>query len=113
MIRAVQEETLKAVSSMERGVTEVGLSLEGTEHSRQALNDILKQSELVRSEIADISDSANRQNDISAEISHSIMEIKSVVTECTDGLSSDVDESVRLASIAEALNQHVAKFRLP
>ncbi len=112
MIRAVQDETLKAVSSMERGVVEVGQSLEGTEHSRQALNDILAQSELVKSEIANISNSANRQNDISAEISQSIMEIKAIVTECTNGIAHDVEESIHLASLAESLNRQVAKFRL-
>ncbi len=113
MIRAVQSETLKAVSSMELGVAEVGQSLEGTEHSLQALNGILAQSELVKSEMANISDSANRQNDISSEISQSIMEIKGVVTECTNGLTRDVEESVRLASLAGELNRHVAKFSLP
>jgi methyl-accepting chemotaxis protein len=111
-IHAMQQETKKAVVSMEQGVTEVESGAEEAEKSGTALNDILKQINLVVSEVNQIAVASEQQTATTNEIATNIQQISSAMDETSKRIQQNAGAASQLADLSKELETLVAQFRL-
>jgi methyl-accepting chemotaxis protein len=111
-IYAMQAETKKAVSSMEEGVTEVGVGTEEAAKSGEALNEILSQINKVTSEINQIAVASEQETATTNEIASSIQQISEVMRDTAKQIQGNADSSSQLANLAKDLESLVGQFTL-
>ncbi len=112
MIRAIQNETKGAVSSMEEGVNEVERGTIDAGKSGTALEQILNQINAVSMEINQIATTAEEQTATTMEITNNIQQITEVVqmnASCSNDAASAAKE---LVAHAEDLQNLVKRFTL-
>ncbi|BDV42024.1 methyl-accepting chemotaxis protein [Geotalea uraniireducens] len=112
MIKAIQQETKSAVSSMEEGVREVARGTEETARSGEALSAILQGISDVTSQVHQIATAAEEQTSTTGEISRNINDITTVVRDAAAGANESAQAAERLASLAAELEQLVGQFKL-
>jgi methyl-accepting chemotaxis protein len=112
MIKAIQQETKGAVTSMEDGVKEVVNGTAKAARSGEALQDILTQINAVTMQVDQIATAAEQQTATTNEISRNILQITEVVNDTASGALQSANASSQLASLAERLQQLVGRFTL-
>ena len=111
-IVAMQTETKSAVSSMEEGVREVELGAEETAKSGQSLHEILKQIEIVTSEINQIAVASEQQTATTNEISRNIQQISEVMQGTSKRLKENAEAASQVVDLSQELQQVVSQFTL-
>jgi methyl-accepting chemotaxis protein len=110
MIRAIQNETKGAVSSMEEGVAEVERGTSDAARSGSALEQILNQIGAISMEINQIATAAEQQTATTSEITNNIMMITEV-SKMNAGCSRDAVGAAReLVTHADDLQKMVGRF---
>jgi methyl-accepting chemotaxis protein len=112
MIRAIQNETKGAVSSMEEGVSEVERGTTDAAKSGTALEQILNQINAVSMEINQIATTAEEQTATTIEITNNIQQITEVA-QMNASCSNDAAGAAReLMGHAEDLQSLVSRFKV-
>jgi methyl-accepting chemotaxis protein len=111
-IQAMQGETKKAVSSMEEGVTEVGLGTEEAARSGEALEEILRQINKVTGEINQIAVASEEETATTNEIASSISQISEVMRDTAHRIQENANASSQLSGLSKGLQNLVGQFRL-
>lgn len=112
MIKAIQNETKGAITSMEEGVSEVERGAQEAARSGDALENILNQINAVAQEINQIATAAEEQTATTTEITNNIQMITEVVqmsASCSNEAASSAKE---LLANAEKLQSLVGRFTL-
>ena len=112
MIRAIQQETSLAVSSMAEGVTEVLQGSSAVERSGSSLAEILQSVQQVAAQIAEIATAAGQQSATASEISTSLLQIAEVVNDAKNKGRETAAISAQVNDLSAELEQQVARFRL-
>ena len=112
MIKAIQDETRGAVSSMLEGVREVETGTSEAAKSGDSLKEILNQINAVAMEVSQIASAAEEQTATITEISGNISQITEVVHETARGAQESADAARQLAGMAQELQALAGHFRL-
>ncbi len=112
MIRAIQNETKLAVSSMEEGVHEVERGTEEASKSGAALDNILNQINAVSMEINQIATAAEEQTATTMEITNNIQQITEVVQMSASCSQDAASAAKNLLGQVEELQRLVGMFTL-
>jgi len=112
MIKAIQNETQSAVSSMSEGVNEVKRGTEETDRSGEALEDILNKINELTIQISQVATAAEEQTATTHEITHNIQMITDVVNRNVDNARSTTQATSTLSKQVEGLHELVGHFRL-
>lgn len=112
MIKNIQNETKRAVKSMEEGVSEVGEGMSGAARSGQALETILAQVNDVTTQINQIATAAEEQTATTREITNNIHAISDTV-QISDRSAQEISvASSRLSALSAELQDLVRGFKL-
>ena len=111
-IKAMQSETKQAVVSMEEGVKEVEIGTQDARKSGEALKDILKQINMVTSEISQIAVASEQQTATANEIAHNIQQISEVVEETARNVSENAEAASQMAGLSAELKKLISHFKL-
>ena len=112
MIKAIQLETRGAVIAMEQGVREVANGSEKAANSGIALEQILKQINLVTTQIDQVATAAEEQTATTTEISTNIQQIAEVTSHTSRGAQESATAANKLSGFADELLNIVGQFRL-
>lgn len=112
MIKAIQDETMGAVASMEEGVTEVELGTTEAGKSGEALGAILTQISALSMQINQIATAAEEQMATFNEISGNILQIREVVDVSTRGAHDAEAAASTMSQMSEELRHLVDRFRI-
>ncbi|CAH2031855.1 methyl-accepting chemotaxis protein [Trichlorobacter ammonificans] len=112
MIKAIQQETAGAVSSMEQGVREVEKGMDSSRRSGEALQQILEGINEVTMQVHQIATAAEEQTAVTGEISTNIHQITDVVHETANGAHETAEAAASLARLAKDLEALVGRFKL-
>jgi methyl-accepting chemotaxis protein len=112
MIKAIQLETRGAVIAMEEGVREVANGSEKAANSGIALEQILKQINLVTNQIDQVATAAEEQTATTTEISTNIQQIAEVTSHTSRGAQESATAANQLSGFADELLNIVGQFRL-
>ena len=111
-IKAMQTETKQAVVSMEEGVREVEIGAQDAKKSGDALKDILKQINMVTSEIGQIAVASEQQTATANEIARNIQQISGVMEETARNVSENADAASQMAELSMELKKLFGQFKL-
>jgi methyl-accepting chemotaxis protein len=111
-IKAMQSETKQAVVSMEEGVREVEIGAQDARKSGDALKDILKQINMVTSEISQIAVASEQQTATANEIAHNIQHISGAMEETARNVSENADAASQMAGLSAELKKLIGQFKL-
>ena len=111
-IKAMQTETKQAVVSMEDGVKAVEIGTQDAQKSGDALKDILKQINMVTSEISQIAVASEQQTATANEIAQNIQHISGVMEETARNISENADAASQMAGLSAELKKLISQFRL-
>jgi len=111
-IKAMQSETKQAVVSMEEGVREVEIGADDAKKSGEALKDILKQINMVTTEIGQIAVASEQQTATANEIANNIQQISGVVEETARNVSENADAASQMAELSTQLKKLIGQFKL-
>jgi methyl-accepting chemotaxis protein len=112
MIKAIQNETRGAVSSMEQGVSQVMNGTTEAARSGEALRDILQQVNDVAMQVHQIATAAEEQTATTGEISNNMLQITTVVQTTAQGAHESATAAAQLSGNAEELQRLVHRFKL-
>jgi methyl-accepting chemotaxis protein len=112
MIKAIQDETRKAVSLMDNGVAEVERGVLESAKSSEALVEVLSQISEISSQVGQIATAAEQQTATTSEISANIQQVNDVAIESVQGASKTVAETTGLSQRALEMQQLVEHFIL-
>ncbi|RMH23766.1 MAG: HAMP domain-containing protein [Planctomycetota bacterium] len=111
-IRAIQEETKRAVAQMDEGGTRVQSGVERAGIAGEALQKITSRTREVASMIASIAAAAEQQSTAGAQISRGIESISAVTAQATAGASQAASAAEALSGKAEELRRLVGQFKV-
>ena len=111
-IKAMQAETKQAVVSMEEGVKAVEIGTQDARKSGEALKDILKQINMVTSEIGQIAVASEQQSATANEIAQNIQHISGAVEETARNVSENADAASQMAGLSTELKKLIGQFKL-
>ncbi len=112
MIRAIQNETRQAVTTMNNGVKEVECGTVEAGKSGQSLTEILDQIGSATLQISQIATAAEQQTATSSEISKTMLRVTDIAQQSADGAKESATAASSLARLAENLHQLVGQFKL-
>jgi hemerythrin len=112
MIKAIQNETQSAVSSMSEGVEEVKRGTVETARSGEALEDILDKINELTMQISQVATAAEEQTATTQEITNNIQMITDVVNRNVENSRSTTQATTTLAKQVDGLHELVGHFRL-
>ncbi len=112
MIKAIQDETRGAVSSMVEGVREVETGTNEAAKSGDSLKEILNQINSVAMEVSQIASAAEEQTATITEISGNMSQITEVVHETARGAQESAESARQLAGMARELQDLAGHFKL-
>ncbi len=112
MIKAIQQATKGAVTTMDEGVHEVEKGTAEAARSGEALQAILIQINNVTMQVNQIATAAEEQTATTTEISNNIQQITEVVQETAKGAQESANAASQLARLAEDLQKLVGQFKL-
>ena len=110
MIKAIQNETKDAVTSMEKGVLQVKTGTEEAAKSGRALQEILEQINDVSMQINQIATAAEEQTSTTGEISNNMQHITDVLKQTSHGARESAIVAAQLNENAEELQRVVRQF---
>lgn len=112
MIKAIQQETKGAVTTMEEGVSEVARGSEMAARSGKALEEILEQINSVTTQIAQVATAAEEQTATTSEISNNMQQITDAVSQTASGSMESAAAAEQLSGLADNLRNVVGQFKL-
>lgn len=112
MIKAMQNETTKAVNAMNEGVVEVEKGAETSLKSGKVLEEILKQISNVSANVTQIATAAEEQNATTNEVTLNVHQITNAAKQAACGADETVKAAADLARQSQELQQIVSRFRL-
>ena len=112
MIKAIQQETKGAVTSMELGVREVERGTSEAAESGKALGAILEQVGGVTMQVNQIATAAEQQTATTSEISGNIQQITDVVQETARGAQDTAAAARQLSNLSGELQHLIGQFHL-
>ncbi|MBW4055293.1 MAG: bacteriohemerythrin [Proteobacteria bacterium] len=112
MIKAIQNETQSAVSSMSEGVDEVNRGTAETTRSGEALEDILNRINELTMQISQVATAAEEQTATTQEITNNIQMITDVVNRNVENAHSTTQATTTLAKEVDNLHELVGHFHL-
>jgi methyl-accepting chemotaxis protein len=112
MIKAIQNETKRAVAAMEQGVRQVEAGTMEAAKSGHALQDILLQINDVAAQVQQIATAAEEQTATTSEISSNIQQITEVMHQTSQGAHDSASAANQLHGNAEVLQRLVKQFKL-
>jgi len=111
-IKAMQTETKQAVVSMEEGVKEVEIGTQDARRSGDALKDILKQINMVTSEISQIAVASEQQTATANEIAQNIQHVSGAMEETARSVSENAQAASQMAGLSAELKKLIGQFKL-
>jgi len=111
MIKAIQQETKVAITSMEAGVKGTEQGAAEAAELESALQNILDRVSMVTDQISQIATAAEEQTATTSEISSNIQQITEVVQETAHGAQESATAAHQLNSNAEELQRLVRQFK--
>jgi methyl-accepting chemotaxis protein len=111
-IKAMQTETKQAVVSMEEGVKAAEVGTQDARKSGDALKDILKQINMVTSEISQIAVASEQQTATANEIAQNIQHISGAMEETARNVSENAEAASHMAGLSAELKKLIGQFRL-
>lgn len=111
MIKAIQQETRAAVSSMKEGSAEVERGTDGANKSGRALDTILEQISTVTAQINQIATAATEQTATTQEISKNIHGMSTSSQERMHDVQTTQDSAQQLDQHAASLKELVCRFK--
>ncbi len=112
MIKSIQNETKRAVASMEEGVCQVEAGTVEAGKSGHALQDILFQINDVAMQVNQIATAAEEQTATTTDISNNMHHITSVMNQTSQSADESADAATELRGNAEELQRFVHHFKL-
>ncbi|MBI5233621.1 MAG: type IV pili methyl-accepting chemotaxis transducer N-terminal domain-containing protein [Deltaproteobacteria bacterium] len=112
MIKSIQEETEKAIATMDKEVKVVEQGVTLAKEAGSALGDIVGQVEAVTSMIRQIAVASEEQATTSDQISKDIEAVASITKQSTSGAQEIAHASHEMASMAAKLKSVVAMFKV-
>jgi len=112
MIRAIQQETKVAITSMEAGVKGAEQGATEAEQLEASLQQILDQVNDVTMQVSQIATAAEEQTATTGEVTTNIQQITEVVQQTASGAEETAAAAAQLAGQAQDLQNLVSKFRL-
>lgn len=112
MIKAIQQETKVAITSMEAGVKGTEQGAAEAAELESALQNILDRVSAVTDQISQIATAAEEQTATTSEISSNIQQITEVVQDTAHGAQESATAAHQLNSNAEELQRLVRQFKL-
>jgi methyl-accepting chemotaxis protein len=112
MIRAIQDETRVAVSSMNEGVKQVSVGSEKAAGSGEALQEILDQIAALNLQISQIATAAEEQTATTNEINSSVQQMTDEVSTTAQGAKHAADAASQLSVLAGGLERLMGQFKL-
>jgi methyl-accepting chemotaxis protein len=112
MIKAIQQETKGAVSTMEEGVHEVELGTNEAAKSGTALDEIMERINDLSMQVHQIATAAEEQSATVGEITTNIHQISDVIHSTNQGTQETAQAAQDLNGLADELRRAVAQFRL-
>jgi methyl-accepting chemotaxis protein len=112
MIKAIQDETRKAVSLMDNGVAEVERGVVESAKSSEALVEVLSQISEISSQVGQIATAAEQQTATTNDITNNIQQVNGVVIESAQGASKTSEETTGLSQRVLEMQQLVEHFIL-
>jgi methyl-accepting chemotaxis protein len=112
MIKAVQNETKKAVEVMNQGVTDVAKGADEAVKSGAAITEILNQIDQVTTQINQIATAAEEQTATTQEITNNIQQIADSVGMSARSSQEISEASSRLTHLSVEMQSTLEKFRL-
>lgn len=112
MIKQIQKDTGNAVSSMEKGISEVDSGKKLVNEAGDVLKKIISSSEKVSDLIAQVAAASEEQSTASEEISKNIEGINNVTKEASSGIHQIARAAEDLNSLTVNLQDLVSKFNI-
>ena len=113
MVETVQAGTRTVVSAMEQGNAQVEAGVRTTSQAGDALEKIIQMADQVGEMVAHIAAAATQQFNATEEINNGMEEFAKAVGQSADGAQQSAKACQELSSLALALQQMVANFKLP
>ncbi len=110
MIKAIQQETHRAVDAMMVSVKDVEASAAAAGSSEKALAEILRQIDAVTTQISMIATAAEQQTITTTEVSGNLFQVSEVVQQSARGAGETATAAAMLAREAQELNALVGQF---
>ncbi len=112
MIGSIQRNILDAVRSMEEGVVQVARGTEDAARSGDALQDILRHSGAITSQVSQVALAAGEQTATTGEISTNINLITTIAQKTAHEVQSSVTAARQLMDLVQVLQEQVGQFKL-
>jgi methyl-accepting chemotaxis protein len=112
MIRAIQQETRVAITSMEDGVRGTEQGAAEAAQLETSLQQILEQVNDVTMQVSQIATAAEQQTATTSEVTTNIQQITEVVQQTASGAEETAAAAAQLSGQAQDLQNLVSKFRL-
>ena len=110
MIQTIQTETKIAVDAIEKGNREVGLGVEKTTLSGEALTQIIRMSEVVGAMVAQIASASSEQHEAAEQINGNVEQISHLSQTSTNNADQTADACTGLALLASEMHSLVNRF---
>ncbi|MEM1183561.1 MAG: methyl-accepting chemotaxis protein [Planctomycetota bacterium] len=111
-VRAIQDETVRAVEQMNQGTENVSQGVELATRAGESLREIVTSATSVKTMIESIATAAEEQNAAASEVSRAIEAINAESVQTARGTEQAVEAAGQLATKAEHLRGLVSSFRL-
>ena len=112
MVESIQSGTLRAVQGMESGLLQVGESVDLSHQAREAFNQMSASSLEVDQVVQRISQAISIENDNEHAIQSHVEGVRNLIAQNDRAMQHVVDSTGRLNTMASALSQAVARFKL-
>jgi methyl-accepting chemotaxis protein len=112
MIKAIQSETMSAVTAMEAGVLEVGQGTGEATRSGEALSSILKQINEVTMQVSQIATAAEEQSSTVKEINENVQKVADITQSNKEVEREVMREVAQLHATAADLTKSTMRFKL-
>jgi methyl-accepting chemotaxis protein len=111
-IEAMQTETKGIVASIEESVRGVELGTQKASKSKDFLNDISNQIDMVNTQINQIAVAVEQENTTTGQTSRNIQQVSSVMNETSRKIHDTAPAALQVAHVAEALEAMMKQFKV-
>ena len=111
-IEAIRTETDQTIASMGDGLKLVASGVKDARRSGDALQEILRQIDLVTVQIRQIADASSGQSAITEEIAKNVQQISVIINDAMQKFKENADSAARISGLATELKKLIGQFRL-
>lgn len=113
VIKDIQAKIGDAVNSMQEGVSQVTRGTTDAARSGEALQEIVKHTRLITSQVNQVAVAATEQTATTDEISCNISQITSIAQSTVDEVKNSVTAAGQMTALAGELHSQIQQFKLP